>query len=345
MLPQLSFPGWFGTVVLLITLLVSGTHIPTLSTSAQDSTRTATFDPIEQIPDLLAGSDSVFGVLIIDADDQVLFEQNADVPFVSASLYKLVLLAETLARIDEGSLQLDQLVTIEQKFYLIANGEDSYFSADAVGFEATIEELVYATGAYSSNVGAQALMSLTSVEQLERFAADLGLGDTRYWVKLDEVSSVYAQVSGQAPALDYVRSIAFIESFVGYGQINLTTPRDMATFFTLLRDDLLISSVVSWQLKNLLDARLINDRIPSLLPEGVPVIHKTGNLAGVLHDVGFIETPSGPMITIAMAQAVTDIEGTRSIEQRIGLLAYQLGGPSDRPEPAEGTPTAATRVW
>jgi beta-lactamase class A len=260
---------------------------------------------------------------------------------VSASLYKLVLLAETLARVEEGSLQLDQQVMIERRFYLVANGGDSYFSSDAVGYEATIEELVYATGAYSSNVGAQALVSLTSVEQLERFASELGLSDTRYWVKAAEVSSVYAQVSGRAPSLDFTRSIAFIESFVGYGKINLTTPRDMATFFRLLRDDKLVSPVVSWQLRNVLDARVINDRFPSLLPDGIQVIHKTGNLAGVLHDVGFIETPTGPMVTVAMAQAVTDVDTTLLIEQRLGLLAYQLGSGSGDPIPAAGTPVAA----
>ena len=134
---------------------------------------------------------------------------------------------------------------------------------------------------------------------------------------------------GNSPARlhprDFVRSVSFIEDFTGDSITNVTTPRDMATFFRLLRDDKLVSPLASWRIKHVLDERVITDRLPALLPESATVVHKTGNLDGVLHDVGFIETPSGPVIVIAMAQAATDIEQTVEIEQQLGLAAYQTG--------------------
>jgi len=312
---------------------------------ASDATPVASSEPPDQIRTLLAGCSSIFGVVIIDADDRIVFEQNADVPFVSASLYKLVLLAETLARVESGSLSLDQVVPIQQEFYLPANGQDSYFGYDAVGYPATIEELVYSTGAYSSNVGAQALMSLTSAERLERFASDLGMTETRYWLEADDIKHVYGQFAGQPPSRDFVRSVSFIQEFTSDGITNVTTPLDMATYFRLLRDDKLVSPLASWRIKHVLDERVITDRLPALLPDSANVVHKTGNLDGVLHDVGFVETPSGPVIVIAMAQAATDLDRTVEIEQQLGLAAYQAGIARRSADAPGATPTARPDDW
>jgi beta-lactamase class A len=287
---------------------------------------------------LLDSCDAVFGVIIIDPEDQIVFEKNADLPFVSASLYKLVLLAEVLDRIELGELTLEQKVPISSDYYLIANGDDSYFAYEAIGTSVTIEELVYSAGAYSSNVGAQALMSLTSPERLDAFARKLGLTETHYWVEAGEVREHYATTGDAKASTDYVQSMEFVESAAGDDVINVTTPRDMATFFRLLRDDRLVSPLVSWRIKQVLSARVINDRIPALLPASAESIHKTGNLDGVIHDTGIVETPSGPVVVIAMAQAAMDIDMTYLVEQRLGLFGYQLGSARVRSSPPEATP-------
>jgi beta-lactamase class A len=278
-----------------------------------------------QIRALLDTSDSIFGVLLIEPGGSVVFEHNADLPFASASLYKLILITDGLLRIERGELSLDDRVEITEDHFIAENGLDSYFDYSAVGYEATVEELLYSAGCYSSNTAAQALMSLTTVEELDSLAVRLGLTSTFYRLSEDEVADLFAPVAGTDPSQDYARAIRFIQSFVGEGIVNVTTPRDVSRIFELLRDDKLGSAVTSWRLKQILTARIINDRLPALLPVDTPVIHKTGNLPGVLHDAGIIESPAGPVIAIAMAQAATDLDGTMSIEQRIGLAAYSLG--------------------
>jgi beta-lactamase class A len=305
--------------------LTAGSLSPRRAAALQDATPAPDLSLEQQIQDLLRACESIYGVMIIAPDDEAVYMVNADVPFISASLYKLVLLAETLARVESKELSLDQLVAIEPEFYIMANGDDSYFAPDAIGYEATIEELTYATGAYSSNVAAQALISTTTRDSLEQFAQSLGMTQTRYWVEAAAIREIFGQFAGRPPSLDFVRSLAFLESFAGYGAVNLTTPRDVATFFSLLRDDRLVSPLISWQISHILEARVINDRIPALLPQGTAVIHKTGNLDGVLHDAGIVQTAKGAVIVVAMAQAATDYEMTLQIEQRLGLLAYQVG--------------------
>jgi len=70
------------------------------------------------------------------------------------------------------------------------------------------------------------------------------------------------------------------------------------------------------------------------------VIHKTGNLDGVFHDAGIVQTPSGSVIVIAMAQAATDADMTYSVEQRLGLFSYQLGSGRPKPSPERATPAS-----
>ncbi len=272
-----------------------------------------------------------------------MFAQNADLPFVSASLYKLVLLAQTFDRVEQGELELADTVEILPEYFDDANGEDSYFSYDAIGYEAPIEELVYSAGSYSSNVGAKALISLTSMESLEEYAVTIGLTGTRYWVTAEELTDLYADSEATAADGDFSRSMAFVASFAGTDYVNVTTPRDMATFFHRVSTDTMVSPLVSWRLKQVLTARVINDRLPALLPATTSVIHKTGNLYGVLHDAGIIETPDGPMIVVAMAQAVTDYNMTFSVEQRLGLLAWELGGGTTGNSGDPATPEAVGR--
>jgi beta-lactamase class A len=279
----------------------------------------------QQMIDLLGESDAIFGVILVDASGAVVFEHNADLPFASASLYKLVLIADGLLRVERGELALDDRIEIKEDHFIAENGQDSYFDYAAVGYKATVEELLYSTGCYSSNTAAQALMSLTSVEELDLLAVQLGLTSTFYRLSVGEVADLFAPAPGAEPSLDQSRSVRFIQSFVGEGIVNVTTPRDVLRVFELLRDDELGTAVTSWRFKQILGARIINDRLPALLPADTGVIHKTGNLPGVLHDAGIIEAPTGSVIAVAMAQAATDLDGTMSIEQRIGLVAYGLG--------------------
>lgn len=277
---------------------------------------------------MLAGCDSIFGVVIVDAGGEVIFEHNLDLPFASASLYKLVLIADILLRIEEGDLALEDQVTILDNFFIAENGLDSYFDVAMIGQRATVEELLYSAGSYSSNTGAQALFSLTSVEALDARAVEIGMMNTFYRLRAEEVADLFALEATAEVSPEETRALRFIQSFAADDTVNVTTPRDVSRIFALLRDDGLGSALTSWRFKQVLSARVINDRLPALLPEGTVVVSKSGNLPGVLHDAGIIGTPAGSVVAVAMAQAVTDLDLTMSIEQQLGLAAYASGLPA-----------------
>ena len=69
-----------------------------------------------------------------------------------------------------------------------------------------------------------------------------------------------------------------------------------------------------------LERQEINDRIPAQLPEGTIVAHKTGNLAGVVHDAGIVFTPLGARVLVAMTWDTDDDVAVQFISQLASTL-------------------------
>ena len=72
-------------------------------------------------------------------------------------------------------------------------------------------------------------------------------------------------------------------------------------------------------------------RMRAMLPEGTAIAHKTGTLFNTASDVGFIETPDGRNLAVAIY--VTGQGGKPNRESRIALLARTIydGYSAERP--------------
>jgi beta-lactamase class A len=84
----------------------------------------------------------------------------------------------------------------------------------------------------------------------------------------------------------------------------------------------LLDKFVSKMVTDILIRQVVDNRFPVLLPADTKLIHKTGNLDFVVHDVGVIYGLNGPMILIAMAQAPSNEDRATQVEQRLALIAY-----------------------
>lgn len=69
---------------------------------------------------------------------------------------------------------------------------------------------------------------------------------------------------------------------------NTTSPSDMQKLFLKIYNNEITTEGKSKELLGFMQNTDIEDRIPSLLPEGTVVSHKTGDAVGSLHDVGII---------------------------------------------------------
>ena len=270
---------------------------------------------------LLQGEQGVFGEVVLGPDGKIIVTRNAHLPFVTASTYKLILMADILSKVESGELSLQQTYTLDPVLFAQGGG-DMYFSSDEGGTEATLEDLLFAAGAYSSNVAGLTMLTLTTTESLRQTAERIGMNET--WILVDPQSlpSWPPQPAADATQADVDAARAYIESSAQLGPVNISTPFDMATYMQKLSTNTLISPFVSEQILGILDEQLIRDRIPMLLPEGYEAINKPGNLEDVVNDVGIITLPSGETRSLALLTlGVNDDDRATQVEQRLALIA------------------------
>jgi beta-lactamase class A len=102
-----------------------------------------------------------------------------------------------------------------------------------------------------------------------------------------------------------------------------TSPEDMLRLLEMLALGEAVSPEASSEMVQLMARQQVNNRLPSLLPPGTIVAHKTGNLPGVVNDVGIIYGPSGPIVVAVLVDRTTDEgEATRATAD-IALMAYR----------------------
>lgn len=72
------------------------------------------------------------------------------------------------------------------------------------------------------------------------------------------------------------------------GLENRIIPEEMGALLEQITRRLFVSETVSTEMEKLLLEQQINHKIPSYLPEGTPVAHKTGEDDGITNDVGVV---------------------------------------------------------
>lgn len=235
--------------------------------------------------DELAGS-FPGGVGLFVADPRVaqpLYARNADEPVITASLYKLGVLAEAERRVDAGELSYSDDITIEPEDVI----EDGSF--EPVGTVLTVDQALEDMITISDNGSAQALWRVLGAENIDATLQKIGLKD--FHVALS------------------------------HAEDNVATPRAIGAYFTMLANKQLISPAASDRMLARLERQEINDRLPASLPDGVVVAHKTGNLPGITHDAGIIFTRFGPRVVVAMTWDTYE-EDAASFIANIGAAVY-----------------------
>ncbi len=216
-----------------------------------------------QLGDLTVAFAGQAGVWIGDpALGDPLYTKNADTPVVTASLYKLGVLAEAERLVDLGKLRYGDTVEIDPED-ITADG-----AFEGPGTQMTLDRALEAMITVSDNGPAMHLWRVLGPANINATLEENGIHG--FHVALNE------------------------------DEDNVATPRAIGTYFTLLAEGKLVSAAASARMLQRLERQQINDRIPAQLPEGTVVAHKTGNLVGLVHDAGIVFTPRGPRVVVAM---------------------------------------------
>lgn len=325
---------------------------------ASDSSRTepaiAPIDSTElqdEVGALIAGAGGITSAMMVPNGD-VIYENMAYEPMEAASLYKLAVMVELFRERDAGEISFDDQVLLEPHHF--AEGGD-VFGEDQIGLLVDVGTLVDAMITASSNVAATALLQYAGTDNVNATVQSLGLTSTEIrWYPdgtgdptldedevpfepdesgepeeqdepdlPDEPSEPEAPETGEAGRnLLRVSPIPFADERADNAW-NVTSAVDLAIFYRMLLAGEVVSAEASEEMLDLLAGQGINDRLPAYLPAGTVVAHKTGNLEGLVHDVGIIYAPAGPIIVVVLTEDVDEVYAVDMIA-RIGLLAYEL---------------------
>ena len=232
----------------------------------------------------LGDQPGVHGVAISDLDGQHPVLVNAQRTFAAGSQFKLLILYRVYQRVAAGQLSLEAPLTIGVEDAVEGEPPAGLAPGQTVSVRQACESLI----TVSSNAAAYALArTVGGWEQVRSVPGELGLGHTRfddYW---------------------------------------WTTPADLLRFYQLLATGRLVNPSVSQEMYGLLASQTRNDRLPSLLPAGVSVAHKTGEIGDARNDAGVVNGPAARYIIVLMSQ---DPEPERAIEAqaRLSRLVYDF---------------------
>jgi beta-lactamase class A len=196
---------------------------------------------------------------------------------------------------------------------------DRYVSTQAVPFSVVAVDL--ASGARAAHLGDRRLLSaslykLFVAAELERRIADGQLDRTRpagdgqgrtveqcveamIVVSDDPCGVAGLQLIGRGAHDPALRAAGYAGTSLANPQ--QTTADDVALFLQRAHDGTLLGDgdthvEATKHLYGLLERQEVNDRLPTGLPTGTPIAHKTGDRRTVAHDAGIITTSRGPLL-------------------------------------------------
>jgi len=274
--------------------------------------------------DILADEGGIYGVVAETPNGTVLYSHNADVPFVAASLYKLVVMADCYDLRQAGQLNFDEQLPLLQQYFSDPDDlDDGLFTMDDVGTSIPLHEALTYMIQWSNNIAARALIARVGAESINAEAQRLGMTHTLFEVDLRHLQGWPPEPApGETAATS--QAVQYIEQWAAANDptVILTTPSDIAHFFQLLLAGKVVNQQASAEMLDLLKGQNVDTKFPVLLPPDAVIAHKTGELDGVSHDAGVIYAPSGPIILAVLSENVPAEGHADDVIQRLALVAY-----------------------
>jgi beta-lactamase class A len=231
-----------------------------------------------------------------------------DVPVPSASTRKISIMMAALAAVHAGKLSLDQKVTIDARYQ---DNDSGTFQHLTPGFWITLRDAMVMMIIVSDNTCTGTVVDLVGLENVQHYTESVGLTGTihRYGIPpkvgpdntLDRVTTTTP--NDQGLLLELILRGATEEAAAARLQCTSALCR-------------LGLDILSWQ--------KLKTRLPSLLPLGTKVAHKTGTGHRCYNDAGIIFKADRPLcILTAYTTQVPDavVDGTPGF-----AAAYQLIG-------------------
>lgn len=241
-------------------------------------------------------------------------DRNGHIVVPSASTRKIAIMMAALKDVHDGKLALDQPVTIQAKYQ---NNQSGCFQHLQPGFTIQLRDVLVMMIIVSDNTSTGTVADMVGLDAVNAFSQSIGMNGTTHRHGI--------------PPNNMPRDHDVNES-------NTTTPSDVGLLLDLIQQgsrdreaaEKLGSSVELCKLGlDILSWQKLRARMPSLLPEGTKVAHKTGTARRGYNDAGIVFRGDEPRFILTVYTDHVPIEtsdgtpGFAAAGQLIGRLTRE----------------------
>ncbi|QNK01874.1 class A beta-lactamase [Dyella telluris] len=255
---------------------------------------------------------ATLGIAVLDLSSGASARVNAEVAFPMMSVFKAPVAAAVLSRVDEGTLSLQQLVSITREQVQGGSAIPSvgaHFHGERMDF--TIEQLLKAAVSESDNTAVNALIrTVGGPDVVMAYFRAHGIDGMR--VDLDEagIGRIFGGLppGGQVPEheTDEAAKQRYNRGYQAFlkDPRNRTTPDAAIVFLQKLQGGELLSPASTQRLLALMEAQTIPNRLRAGLPPGLRFADKTGTSGSLgsrtaaYNDMGIVTWPDGRKLLI-----------------------------------------------
>lgn len=260
------------------------------SNSKSTSKNTSQTKPVQtEVENLIAEYGDHVGIGVSYLDGSGGFEINGNRQFVSASMIKLLILAEFIKQLDANTVSLTNTYTLKASDIV---GGAGIIGSNGEGSTYTLDELAYYMIAESDNTSTNVLIDILGLDTINTRASELGLLKTDLERKMMD------------------------ESGTGQNHMSVT---DAETILAGIANHTIASESACNKALDYLYAQTDDEALAQGIPNGVAFAHKTGALDTCRHDAGIVYCKK-PYIIAVFTEEVPSPE---SLMETISKTVYE----------------------
>lgn len=245
---------------------------------------------LQQFPDQLEIS-----LLVQNDKGEILLQQQANKTIPSASIIKIPILIALMEKVESGEIHLDSLYSLQAKDKVGGAGEMQHLpDGSRLTFRYLTEEMIR----ISDNTATNILIRTIEMDYIQNWLKENGYEVTQ----LNRIMMDFKAIEE--------------------GRQNYTSPQEINDILLNLWNGKWLKEDSRAEIMHWLKGCADNSTIPSQLPAGTVVAHKTGTLDYVRGDAGIIFGDK-PLILSVFVENFESTEEAEAIIGKIALKAYR----------------------
>lgn len=247
-----------------------------------------------------AGAQGTVGVSML-APNGERWSHNGDRKFRAASTVKIPLMVEIYRQVDRGETLLDELHTLDREEKAIGSGVMLHLHD---GVQLTVNDIIYLMISISDNTATNLLIRRASMAQVNATMRELGMTGSNLGREMKGRPAVPGETENWATVDDYV---TVIQAILDHEAASPASCDAMTAMLELQQN-----------------ARRIARHLP--VSDEIRWGTKTGSIAGVTNDAGFVITPKGRLIIAVFCEGMADQHLGEAAIGDISRAAFEAGG-------------------